>query len=265
MLEKLRVAVVEHFNARTLPCFSSKCVYFKIRAGAALSKDIVFDEVRDDVGENISDKNGLVNEITAVYWMWKHYAEIGDPDFVGLMHYRRQLEYKNEDVASNNIVVGLYSRELSVRDFFAKIHQVEDLDVFCDHLKHDVLCGADALLLDRFLAQNTMCPCNMFIMSREKFMEYGAFIAKCLQVEFGMMDRNEIDLERKVGFQKRVYGYILERMTAFWLFMQQEKKLCNLVIRPITVFPEYDCLPFWEQRLIDAKGLCRKLMWWRGR
>lgn len=47
--------------------------------------------VTDDAydGENISDLNRFVNEMTAVYWLWKHYDKIGNPEFIGLSHYRR--------------------------------------------------------------------------------------------------------------------------------------------------------------------------------
>ena len=39
--------------------------------------------------DNISVLNRSLNEMTAVYWMWKNYIEIGNPDIVGLCHYRR--------------------------------------------------------------------------------------------------------------------------------------------------------------------------------
>lgn len=50
--------------------------------------------LKDDVGENISDKNGQYSELTAVYWAWKNYEKLGNPAFIGLVHYRRQLLLK---------------------------------------------------------------------------------------------------------------------------------------------------------------------------
>ncbi|MBO8424371.1 MAG: DUF4422 domain-containing protein, partial [Firmicutes bacterium] len=34
----------------------------------------------DDTGDNISALNSVYNEMTAVYWLWKHYDEIGSPE-----------------------------------------------------------------------------------------------------------------------------------------------------------------------------------------
>ena len=45
--------------------------------------------IGDDTGDNISDKNLTYNEFTAVYWAWKNYDKIGNPDYIGLNHYRR--------------------------------------------------------------------------------------------------------------------------------------------------------------------------------
>ena len=39
-------------------------------------------------GDNIDDLNPLYNEITALYYLWKHH---GDTDYVGLEHYRRAI------------------------------------------------------------------------------------------------------------------------------------------------------------------------------
>lgn len=39
-------------------------------------------------GDNIDDKNPLFNEVTALYYLYKHH---GDTDFIGLEHYRRAI------------------------------------------------------------------------------------------------------------------------------------------------------------------------------
>ena len=57
--------------------------YEIIQAGRALSKDLGY--IGDDTGDNISRLNLYLNEITALYWLWKHTRH----KIIGFVHYRR--------------------------------------------------------------------------------------------------------------------------------------------------------------------------------
>lgn len=46
--------------------------------------------VGDNTGDHISEKNRSFNEMTGLYWAWKNLEELGNPDYVGFTHYRRQ-------------------------------------------------------------------------------------------------------------------------------------------------------------------------------
>lgn len=65
-----------------------------LRVGAALSSGT--GGLRDDTGENISEKNRLYCELTALYWIWKN--GLGDQDYYGLFHYRRHLDFTQKDL-----------------------------------------------------------------------------------------------------------------------------------------------------------------------
>lgn len=52
--------------------------------------------IGDDSGENISNLNRYLNEMTAIYWAWKNYEKIGNPDYFGFMHYRRHFIFNNQ-------------------------------------------------------------------------------------------------------------------------------------------------------------------------
>jgi len=66
-----------------------------IQTGRAIADEIFEDMIGDDTGDNISIDNPKYNELSAMYWVWKHYEEIGNPEYVGFMHYRRHFIFDN--------------------------------------------------------------------------------------------------------------------------------------------------------------------------
>ena len=52
--------------------------------------------ISDASGDNISSLNPVYNEMTAVYWLWKHYDEIGSPEKIVFQQYRRRFAVNAE-------------------------------------------------------------------------------------------------------------------------------------------------------------------------
>lgn len=52
--------------------------------------------IGDDTGDNISEKNRRYCELTGIYWIWKNYSQIGNPDYIGFMHYRRHFIFDDD-------------------------------------------------------------------------------------------------------------------------------------------------------------------------
>lgn len=62
-----------------------------IQAGAAIAEKSIA-KVKDNTGGNISTKNRMYCEMSAVYWIWKN----TNHDWIGIEHYRRHLLVKPE-------------------------------------------------------------------------------------------------------------------------------------------------------------------------
>lgn len=84
--------------------------------------------IGDDTGDNISNLNREFCELTAIYWAWKNYDKLGNPDYIGFMHYRRHFifnenlneYYKNE--------FGLYEIKNITKDYINNI-KLNDKDI----------------------------------------------------------------------------------------------------------------------------------------
>ena len=83
------IYIVTHKDAK-LPTLPEG--YKIIHAGHAQAKED-FGYIGDDTGDNISRLNPYLNEITALYWMWKN----TNHSIIGLCHYRRFFTTKFEN------------------------------------------------------------------------------------------------------------------------------------------------------------------------
>ena len=67
-----------------------------IQTGRAICKERFENTIGDDTGDNISEMNPKYNELSAQYWVWKHYDEVDNPEYVGFMHNRRHFIFDPE-------------------------------------------------------------------------------------------------------------------------------------------------------------------------
>lgn len=82
--------------------------------------------IGDDTGENISHLNRTLNELTSMYWAWKNYDKLGNPDYIGFMHYRRHLNF-NIDKKYNENEWGLIDNDIIDENYINNYHLKEDL------------------------------------------------------------------------------------------------------------------------------------------
>lgn len=81
-MENIKLLVAMH----KAYCLPEDAVYAPIQVGGVHIPGME-NALRDDTGENISNKNRSYCELTALYWGWKNLQA----DYLGLVHYRRYL------------------------------------------------------------------------------------------------------------------------------------------------------------------------------
>lgn len=186
--------------------------YLPVQAGAALQPDLGF--TRDDTGENISARNPQYCELTAHYWIWKN----ADAQACGLCHYRRYFVRRRRQMltqadldallADVEVLVPrprLYLIETNW-SHYAHAHRESDL-----HALRAVIgetCPDFLPSFDRVMKRRWGRRFNMFIMRKEAFMAYSAWL-------FGVL----FTLEERLGenVPPRTMGFIAERLMDVWL------------------------------------------------
>lgn len=211
--------------------------------------------IGDDTGENISLQNPAYNELTSLYWAWKNYDKLDDPDYIGLMHYRRHFVLKDGEIK----VYGI--NEMESPYYFDYINYspekllelLEDCGFIChlgkvdgiykhylaNHRIEDMELALKILgekypqyskLAREYMAQDIGNFCNMFIFPKEMFFEYCEFIFSILE-EFS----NRTDISEKRFF-------ISERLTGIFIYEKMQKGLKYKVL-PINFVEERANVP----------------------
>lgn len=234
------------------PAFASDTI-IPIHAGKALSS-LSLDMIGDDTGDSISQKNPTWCELTVLYWMWKNVTA----DYLGLFHYRRYLSFeKNQeytlteiqaleqfgytDATIKNVCqkadiiipnrygihpVGLPFAIQSAYAFYTRDHFRKDLDLVCGLVKTTARWLYPSLLAT--LADNRCFFWNMAIMRQELLHEY----CSCL---FPILEEAErrIDISGYDSYQKRLWGFLAERMLNAYVHFATTRKKKKELARPV--------------------------------
>lgn len=218
-----------------------------VQAGAAFANTHFKGMKTDDAGDNISIKNPSYCELTTQYWAWKNV----DASHYGFMHYRRLFNFSktiypihHEPFIFGEVVFDKMSRSslkeigffddniqevVKSCDFIAPVatqspnglsvyeqyrssegHHIEDLDLAMDIIekKYPRIWPSAC----SYLNQAIMYVCNMFVMRKELFFDYSAFLFDVL---------NEHESERRVSddstIGRRVSGYLGERICGMYI------------------------------------------------
>lgn len=221
MIEKIQILVAAHKDVE-MP--KDKTIYVPIQVGTALASKKFDGFISDDTGHNISKKNLNFNELTALYWA-RHNS---DADVIGLVHYRRffsltkqksiQSILPEEDLRRllryTNVIVPKKRRYWieSSESHYRHAHHGEALDVLREVIatRH-----SDYLVAyDNNMKKTWAHMFNMLIMRRAEFDAYTDWL-------FDILFAVEVQLQDEVDnwdtYEKRVYGFLSERLLDVWL------------------------------------------------
>lgn len=185
--------------------------YTPIQVGASVNqKNLGY--LRDDSGENISEKNPLYCELTAQYWAWKNL----DAEYIGLCHYRRYFSHiftpENIDAEMKDADMILARRTvwpMSIMGNWCHCLVPEDAILFREYM-HRRFPGEREMFEEFFVRNNTFNPCNMFVMRRELFHRFAEW-------QFSILSDME-RLLRPSGYARprRILGYLAEGLLPYF-------------------------------------------------
>lgn len=247
MQQSIKILIAYKRNTKQL----RSGVFVPIQTGAAIGAERFEGMLHDDEGENISEKNESFCELTAIYWAWKNYEQVGNPDYIGFMHHRRHFifndrEYQKDkwglvefadldeeymaacslhDEAVQAAVEGYDALlpekcnvGLTVREQYEHYHRVEDFDLAMQILKQ--MQPEYAPLAAAYSKSKEAYYLLMGIYKREIFFRYCEWL-------FGLLSEigERIDVSDYTAYQKRAYGFLAERLTGiFFLKLAEEGK-----------------------------------------
>lgn len=183
----------------------------------------------DNNGNNISHLNSLINECTALYWIWKNDKN----EYVGLNHYRRFLESptnKGWAIQKWEIFKLLEKNDVIVaeRGYFGEKTVVEQLreavneEAFQNSYECilEIFRGKEMVeqnALEKFLESNYFFPCQLFVMHKSFLEDYCSWLFPIL---FEMI--NIIYINPKWDdYSKRIIGFWAERLLTVWLLIKK--------------------------------------------
>lgn len=185
--------------------------------------------VKDNTGDNISEKNPYYCELTGLYWAWKNL----DCEYLGLVHYRRHFVWKrktnnqfenilNADevyqlIADYRVIVPKKRRYCieTLYSHYAHTHYAEHLD-----LTREIIQNKYSQYLPTFdlvMRQRSGYMFNMIIMERTLLDQYCRWLFDIL---FKL--ENAVGTQNLSFYQGRFYGRVSEILWNVWLRYQME-------------------------------------------
>jgi hypothetical protein len=210
----------------------SEEMYLPIQVGREGREDLGYQG--DNTGDNISYKNENYSELTGLYWAWKNV----NCDYIGLCHYRRYFATTsifgiiNNQNSKLNQILKKQDVEKILQNYDAILPKKRNyyIETIWSHYKHaheikdleetkKILQEFYPEYIESFnwlMGRTEAYLYNMFVMKKSDFDRYSEWLFNIL---FELEKR--IDISNYDGYQKRVFGFISERLFNIWLHYEK--------------------------------------------
>ena len=215
--------------------------YKIIHAGRTLAEDLGY--MGDNTGENISYLNPYINELTALYWMWKN----TNHTIIGTAHYRRFLTADNDNTFSTEKILTEEQAENFFEDydllatpFYGVLTQSEEIALeYSDKVEEFARAIIEKHMMNN---QPDYVDAFNFVMNSASFYRYSIMVTRknifdsyCAWLFSFFIDATNEIIER-IQFSetnKRLAGFFGERMLTVWLIKNRLRiKECNMIQVP---------------------------------
>lgn len=178
-----------------------------------------FGDVRDNTGDQIADKNANYCELTALYWIWKNECpKMNSDDRISINHYRRWFVGLNdpslENVLKNDQAIVLPKfepyRETVKEQYCNESGFLEDLNKVRSIIQRKY--PEDVVYFDQVMEQGGIHQYNMMITTVNHYSDFCSWLFPIL---FDL--EKEINLDNYNDYQKRIYGFLSERLLNVWV------------------------------------------------
>lgn len=195
-------------------------LYIPLHVGKSGKEELGY--LGDDTGDNISEKNANYCELTGIYWIWKNVA----CDIVGICHYRRFFVRDGKILTKEEIETQMQKCDIITTNSFYMV-KGNVYTQYCDkHMKKDLDLCREVILekysdyipaFDYVMHTVWVSIGNMWIARKDVYDRYCEWLFDILfEVE------KRIDMTGYDDYQKRVIGFLSERLLRVWLLMQSE-------------------------------------------
>lgn len=192
-------------------------IYIPILGGAAVSGVEPFwpGMIRDDIMDNISWMNPYYSEYTCLYWAWKNYDMIGNPEYIGFNQYGRlfnDIDYIKNNLDKNIAYVSFVDTELSVYDHLIFLYGRK---ILLDNISREFGFNKADNIFNILFNYRTFPFCSIFVAHRSVFDKLMNFLS------FMMLDSWKYVEFCDACSNKRYMSFIFERMMGFYFMYLQ--------------------------------------------